>query len=972
MKTEKHRRTVAIVLGATVSALLTIPSTLASAAETSVAVAEDPRTAPLDQIVPVSADVITGEFANGLRYFIRESAEPRNRAELRFVVRAGSILEDPDQLGIAHFLEHMAFNGSTHFEKQELIAYMESIGMRLGPGINASTSFDETVFQMQIPTDSPANMRTAFQILEDWAHGLTLDTTEIDKERGVVIEEWRGGQGAGSRIRDQMLKVLLKDSRYAERIPIGTRESIETFAPDALRRFYRDWYRPELMGVIVVGDFDADEILPLLRQHLEILPKSAPTARHRQEYSVPAHPNTLLSLVTDKEVSDTSIAIYHKMPYADDWTIGGYRRQMIENLYNAILNRRFGEIARRPGSPLLRASSAKSRLVGAKGAYVLGAMVTEHGIESGLDALLTEAARVEQFGFTATELEREKIDALRSIESVSMRRETRSSGSFANEYVRSFLHGESIPGIQYEFELVKRFLPTITLAEVNEIGRTWIQEADRVVTITAPDKDGLAMPAEQRLLDIMAAVSARPVEPWLDRVSDQPLLAEVPVGVPVVASRTLTDDITEWTLRNGIRVILKPTNFQDDQILIRGFSPGGTSLASDAQFVPATTAVSIVTGGGIGAFDAIELRKRLSGKVASVSPGISLYEEGFYGSSSPQDLETLFQLVYLAFTAPRADPEYFSVFNAQGRQMLANRNSNPMTVFNDAFNRILTQDHPRLRPPTVATFDSTNLEQSLAFYKERFADAGDYTVILVGDIDLAVMQPLVEHYLGGLPATGRKESWRDVGIRAPVGVYRETVYKGVEPRSQTRLSFTGPFDYNDTTERTVIRLMAMVLETRLHNLLREDKGNTYGVSVSSGTAFLPIESYSVNIGFGSAPEHADEMAASVLTEIARLQGEPPSIKEVADIREAALRQFETDLRQNGLWMQQLAIDYQRGSEPGASLRAYPALVRELSPESIQAAASLYLNLKNYVQVTLMPEVTPTGDGDTDKAERGSE
>src|SRR5688572_24240709 len=449
---------------------------------------EEARTAPLDQLVPVSPKVTVGQFSNGFRYFIRENREPRNRAELRLVVNVGSILEDEDQRGLAHFLEHMAFNGTEHFEKQELIGFMESIGMRLGVGLNASTSFDETTYILRLPTDSRENMARAFQVLEDWSHGLTLDSEEIDKERGVVIEEWRGGQGAGSRVRDKQFPVLLKDSQYAERLPIGTRESLEKFSHESLRRFYRDWYRPELMGVIAVGDFSGTEIEALMRKHFEKLTASTPSPRERRDYDVPEHPETLFSIVTDKEIPQTSVTVYHKMPYKDDWTIGGYRQRIVEDLYNSMLSRRFAEIARQPGSPILGAGSSKGRLLGSKGAFMLSAGVPEDGIERGLETLFTEAARVARFGFTATELEREKTTALRSIERSYTSRESRTSGSYASEYIRAFLHGESIPDIEYEFELYKRFLPTITLEEINQIGRTWIRDADRVVAITGPEK----------------------------------------------------------------------------------------------------------------------------------------------------------------------------------------------------------------------------------------------------------------------------------------------------------------------------------------------------------------------------------------------------------------------------------------------------------------------------------------------------
>jgi zinc protease len=944
-----YRRLLVLALVLAVSSAQLIAQSTAK-----VAVPEEARTAPLDQLVPPTPKVTTGRFANGLRYFIRENREPRNRAELRLVVNAGSILEDDDQRGLAHFLEHMAFNGTTNFEKQELVRFMESIGMRLGPGVNASTSFDETVFMLQIPTDNPKNTATAFQILEDWAHGLTLDSAEIDKERGVVIEEWRLGQGAGSRVRDKQFPVVLKDSRYADRLPIGTRESLETFKHESLRRFYRDWYRPELMGVIAVGDFNAAEIEGLVRKHFEKLSASTPGRRDRVTFGVPEHQETLFTVVTDKEVQQTSVTVYHKMPYKDDWTHGGYRQRIVEDLYNSMLNRRFSEIARQPGSPILGAGSSKGRLIGSKGAYMLSAGVPDDGIERGLETLFTEAARVARFGFTASELEREKVTALRSIERSYTSRESRTSGSFAAEYIRAFLYGESFPDIEYEFELYKRFVPTITLEEINQVGRAWIRDADTVVAVTGPDK-GLKLPGEVALLGAIKTAGDREIKPYVDTVSDQPLLATVPAGSKIVETRALEGNVTEWKLANGIRVVLKPTDFQKDQIIFRAFSPGGTSLASDEDYIPATTSVAVIAGGGLGPFNAIDLQKVLTGKAAAVNPVIAMYEEGLNGNASPRDVETMFQLIYLRFTNPRADDAYFQVFNTQNKRALANRDAAPATAFNDTFNRIMTQDHPRQRPITAATFDKTSLDKSFAFYKDRFADAGDYTFIFVGDFNLETMRPLVERYLGGLPSTGRKETWRDIGIRPPTGVFTETVRKGLEPQSQTRIAFTGPFSYGNQAERTGIQAMAATVQTRLRNLLREDLGGTYSVGVSAGVSFRPQETYTLTISFGSAPERADALVKTIFEEIEKIKTSGPTESEVTDTREAMARSFETSLRQNAMWLNQFATDYQRDDEPGASLRTYPASVQALTPASIQKSAAQYFNMKNYVRVTLLPE-----------------
>ncbi len=927
---------------------------------------EHARTGSLDEPMPVGPNVTVGQLDNGVRYFIRENNEPANRAEFSLVVKAGSVLEDEDQLGLAHFLEHMAFNGTENFEKQELVDFMESIGMRMGADLNAATGFDETRYMLQIPTDSAQVIATTFQILEDWAHGITLDPEEIDQERGIIIEEWRMRRGAGARIQDQQFPVILRGSRYAERSPIGTVQSLETFEHEALRRFYQDWYRPDLMAVIAVGDFDGAEVEALLIEHFgEISAPDSP--RERTEYPVPDHDETLFAIATDEEMPSTSVTVYHKRALEEeDWTIGGYRQRMVERLYNGMLNLRLNEIARQPDPPFLAAGSSKGRIVRSKSAYALSAGVPEDGIERGLEVVFTEAERVARFGFTASELERQKVDLLRGIERAYADRTNRRSASYAAEYSRAFLDGESIPGIEYEYELYKRFVPGIRLEDVNQVGNDWIRPENRVVVITGPEKEGLEIPSEEALLAVLAGVSDMEITPYEEAVIDQPLLAVIPEGSAVIATREFAEGIVEWELANGVRVALKPTDFREDQILFRGFSPGGTSLVSDEEWIPASSATAVIRGGGLGEFNTIDLRMVLTGKVAAVSPFISSFEEGVTGSASPQDLETLFQLIYLTFTAPRADPEYFEVFNTRNRTGLQNRDASPAVAFNDAINRIMTQDALRSRPVTVETLDHTDLDESLAFYQDRFADASDFTFIFVGNIDLDTVRPLVERYLGGLPSINRVETWRDLGDRPPSGVIEETVRKGLEPQAQTRVFFTGSLDYGDRSQRLGIAAMTAVLRSRLREVLREELGGTYSVTVGSTFSWRPEGQYRLSITFGSDPERADELLDAVYGEIERLKGSPPTDAEVNDVREAQRRSWETNQESNSWWLNVLdgryryLLDQSDGRAPSgdlllATLSTYGPALDALTPAGIQELARRYFDLDNRVRVTLLPE-----------------
>ena len=905
----------------------------------------------LDQKPPIDPRITVGELQNGLRYYIRENGQPENRAELRLVVNVGSVQEDEDQLGLAHFVEHMAFNGTEHFAKQELVEFMESIGMRFGPGLNAMTSFDETIYMLKIPTDSSDVIKTAFQILEDWSHALSFEHEEIDKERGVIIEEWRLGQGAAARMRDKQFPILFKDSLYAERLPIGKKDIIENFKYETLKRFYKDWYRPDLMAVIAVGDFDKQEVEAIIKEHFSGL-VNPPNPRPRVLAEVPDHEETLSAIATDKENSMTTVAVYHKFPLRDTETVGALQQIIVENMYNGMLNQRFSEMAQKPDSPFLMAFSGRGLFVKSKEVYTLTAMVDEKKIKDGLKALFVESERVSRFGFTQTELDRQKINILRSLERAFAEKEKSQSASYASEYIRNFLQGEPIPGIEYEFELYTRFVPEITLGDINRLGKEWITDHNRVIMVNAPEKEDLQVPTEAELLDVLASVADIEIKPYEDTVTDEPLLAEIPQPGQIVSTKMLDKlEITEWELSNGVRVVLKPTGFKDDEILFRAFSPGGTSLAEDEDFIPASIAAQIIFMSGLRNFSDIDLQKMLSGKVVRVRPLISEFEEGLSGSASPKDLETMFQLIYLRFMSPRADTDIFKVMINQMKTVLKNRDANPMTAFQDMLQTTLSQNHIRSRPLTVETIEEMDLEKSYAFYKDRFADAGDFTFIFIGNIDLETMKPLVESYLGALPTVAREESWKDVGIDPPKGVIKKSVHKGIEPKSQTSIVFTGPFQY-DSAHRTAIQAMTMVLQTRLREVLREDLGGTYGVGVRTFYDKIPDEEYSISISFGSDPKRVEELTKVIFQEIEKLKTDV-SKDEVNDAREANYRSTETGLKQNSWLLTQLAFRYRLGEDP-SDLLLWEEPLKLLSPEVIQAAAQKYFNMENYVLVSLFP------------------
>jgi zinc protease len=917
------------------------------------ATAASGQTTSLDALIPMDAQITTGKLPNGLKYYLRTNKEPQNRAELRLVVNAGSNQEEEDQRGLAHMVEHMAFNGTKNFPKQDVVAFMQAIGMQFGAHVNAYTSFDETVFQLQIPTDRPIFIDRAMLILQDWAHDVTFDPTIVDKERGVVTEEWRLGLGAGQRLQQKQFPVLLAGSRYADREPIGKMDVIQNFKVERLKQFYQNWYRPDLMGIVAVGDFDKTAMENMIKKNFGSL-TNPPKERPRQVFDVPDHPGTTYAVATDKEMTATTVGIYNLLPFQLQLTNRDYRRYIVENLYGELLGARLAELGQRPDAPFLAAAANHSLLVRTKYESSLNALVKEDGIDRGLDALVTEAQRISRYGFTATELERQKQNLLRGYEQLNTEKNTHESKTLAEEYIRNFLQQEPLPGIQYEYDMHKQFLPGVTLEEINTLARAWTADKSRVVVVSAPEKPGLAVPDATKLAAVIKAASARDAKPFVDTVSSATLMDAAPTPGAVVKTNAKTGlGLTEWELANGVKVVLMPTTFKEDEVVFRGFAPGGNSLASDQDFIPAATADQVVFRGGLGKFSLNELTKVLAGKVALVQPQIGDSDEGVSGGGSRKDLETIFQLIYLTFTQPRADPDMFNLVTGQLKSVLANQSATPEFVFEQAKTAALTQNHMRARPLTADMISQMSLDKSMAFYKERFADASGFTFVFVGSFDLPAIKPLVEKYLGSLPSTYKHETWKDVGIRAPRGVVTKRVEKGIEPKSQAAIIFTGPFEW-DPMERIAMRAMTDMLEGALRLSLREQLGGTYSVGVTPNTSKIPRSEYSVEIEFGCSPDRTDALIKTVFKEIEDLKANGPSQQQINDAKTLMTREFETNSKQNLYLRSQIAQKYAYG-EPVEDVFTAPQLFSRLTAAMVQDAARKYLDVNNYVQVTLFPE-----------------
>jgi zinc protease len=944
----------ALLAVAAVASVAQAPSNLPDTSAASVA------SYALAQPMPVDSDVLVGTLPNGLRYYVRANAKPAHRAELRLVVKAGSVLEDDDQQGLAHFVEHMEFEGTRHFPKQGLVDFLSSLGLGIGPDANAETSYDDTQYTLRIPTDQPGVLDRALLVLEDWAQGAIFDQSGIDRERGIVLAEWRLHLGAEERTHDKVIGTQLAGSRYAARPPIGKPDIIEHAQREQLMRFYRDWYRPDLMAVIVVGDVDRDAVAAMIKDHFASL--SAPSReRPRPTFDVPEHRGTRYAIATDKEATTTAVQISDLRPARNQGSVGGYREIMRDELFSDMFGARLDELARSANPPFVSASADRELFPAPRTRDVatLQAIVSNDGVTRGLTALVTELQRLSRFGFTATELARAKQAMMLTYERAVTESPDRESPSRADEYTRNFLQGEALPTIWQELAFHRRFLPGITLAEVNKLTDDWFPADNRLIVLAAPDGAGVVLPDERQLAGAVSAASANRLTAYVDAFNTgtgQTLMDSKPAAGTIVKTTQHPEaGITEWTLSNGATVVLKPTTLRENQILFQAFAPGGTSLASDAELVPARAADDVVPAGGVGGFSGVTLDKILSGKAIAVVPFINELEEGMRGGSTPQDLETMFQLLYLRFTQPRADPTAFAAIASQARALLANQMASPEVVFNQAILAALSSNSPRLRPATPATVDQWDLGKSLAFYKARFADASNFTFVFVGSFTPDNIRQLVETYLASLPATHAHETWRDLGITPPPGIVEKTVEKGIAPKSEVTLVFSGPFEYDDP-HTLALRTMTRVLESRLFDAIRQELGGTYSITADPDIEKFPRPQYVVRIDWTCDPAQTDALVRRVFAEIASLKTRPLSATQMAAIRENLLREFEGNNQDNGYFLNEIARRYKNGDTANLdTISNVPDRIKMLTADDLYEAAQTYLDTDRYVKVILMPE-----------------
>lgn len=909
----------------------------------------------LSDPIPLAPELLKGKLPNGLTYYIKKNARPENKVELRLVVKVGSIVEDDDQLGLAHFTEHMAFNGSKHFKKNELISFLQSIGVEFGADLNAQTGFDETIYILPIPTDKPGNLEKGFQALQDWAALVTFDGKEIDKERGIVLEESRTGRGADDRMNKVIYPKLFEGSKYAERLPIGKDEVLKTFKHEAVKRFYKDWYRPDLMAVVVVGNIELAAGEQLVKKYFQEL--SNPAAPRSRDYSeVPGRNKSEGIVATDKEATNHVLQIYYSYkPKKVETTLGDYRTSIIKSLFNSMINVRLQELTQQKDPPFLYGATSLSEFVHGYEVFSSFAVLTNAGVGPALNAVTQESMRARQFGFSSAELDRVKKTFTRTLERAYNERDKTESQDYAEEYIRNFIDFEPIPGIANELQYFRMFSETITIEEINKFAASTIPaQQHKLLILSGPEQASFPIPTGDELMKLADAAEKQDIKAYEEKAVAAALMDKAPAAGKITSEKTdKTLGTTDLMLSNGVRVILKPTDFKNDQVLMSATRFGGQSLYDKADQFNAAYAATIVSQMGISEFSPTDLKKMLAGKTVGASPRMGVLSEGWNGQSGSADVETMLQLVHLYATKPRKDPDLFASFVEKQQAYLQNIMSDPEVVYQDTLQKILYSAHPRApRIPRSTDFDKISLDRTLALYNERLGNANGLTFCFVGSFDLAKMKALVSTYLGSLPSSELPLAYRDLGIRPVRGVVKREINKGKEAKSQITTIFSGETQW---TEDASLRLQALieVLNIKLIEKLREELSGVYGAGAYGQLSKNPYGNYQVSISIPCGPENVEKLIKATADEIQALRDKGPLEADLNKVKETWTKKYREDLKENSYWLSKLI---QQAENPGISnILQGEARINAITVKELKEAAGRYFNQANVVQVVLNPE-----------------
>ena len=907
--------------------------------------------------VPVDKKVKIGKLANGMTYYIRANKKPENRVQFRLVTNAGSILEDDDQQGLAHFCEHMAFNGTQYYKGNEMISTLQKNGIEFGRGINAWTAFDETVYYVELPSDNKDLVEMGFKILDGWASKLLFDQNEIEHERGVILEEWRGGLGAQERLRKATWPIMLKGSRYADRLPIGLEEVIRNFQRPVITRFYNDWYRPDLQAVIIVGDIDVNAMEAKIHEYFDSR-KAVENPRPRPEFDIPGNKEPLVAIATDKEATNASMMLFWKHKKAPQGTIGDYRASLVRNLVSGMLDDRYNELSEKATAPFIYAGGGYGGFLGRScDAFIGSCAPKENRIEEATEAVLAEIFRAVQNGFTATELDRQKEEMLEHYRKMAKEANKTNSNNFAQEYTNNFLEGEVIPGIMAENRYAKEFIPEITLEECNALIRTWVTEENFVYYLTAPQQEGYKVPTEQEVLKIYNRARTNKYAAWVDNYKDEPLFEKQLAAVTPKLTKTNTVlDYKEYTCPNGVKFIVKKTDLKDDEIQMNSYAWGGTSLYSDAEYYMASTTAGFIDDAGIAQFSSTQLSKKLKGVNVSISPDISDQTQGFSGSCAPKDLETMLQLLTLYYEAPRKDKESFDKNVDQLRNQLKFIGENPQVVFIKKYIETARPGDPRaIAVPTEENIASLNLDRMYEIFRERFSNAAHQTFFFVGNIEDADVN-LIAKYLGNLPTTKAKaEKYRKLKDYDFKGTPRATAYKGTDNQGIMLMSGSTKGYKHSPKNAEIINQLSACMEITALEIIREKMGGTYSPSVNVSYSRIPEQEVSWTFYINCNPDSTNIIENAAMEILKQYINNGPDAETLAKVQEQQIINRQNSKQNNSFWMGQIMGSYRFNESRDYVVNDYDNLVKSVTAKDIQAAAKKFIDLKHYLVVFLKPE-----------------
>ncbi len=908
--------------------------------------------------LPVDPNIRKGKLDNGLTYYIRNNKTPEKRADFYIAQKVGSMQEEDNQAGLAHFLEHMAFNGTKNYPGKTMLEYLQNNGIKFGANINAYTSFDETVYYMtDVPTDNKNLVDSALLVLHDWSSAIALEDEELEKERGVIREEWRTRGGAEQRLWDQLLPVMYPNSKYAKRMPIGSIDVINNFKPEEIRAYYQKWYRPDLQGIIVVGDFDTDEMEQKVKKLFSGI-KLASNVAEREYFPVPDNEEPIVAVATDPEARNTQIMLFHKhdaLPNEVLNTQAGYMMKYISNVAGMMMNERLNEISQKPNAPFTfgYAYDDDFFVSKTKDAWTVIAGSAEDKVDEALAAIARETERVRLHGFTASEYDRARSNMLKSLENSYNNRDKQKNSSYSREYVRNFSDGEPIPGVEFEYQMLNSVAPQIPVEVINQTIKQLIGEKNIVVAVTGPQKEGLVYPTSDELEGVLASVRKETIEPYVEQVSNEPLVAMPPTpGTIVKTEKDANLDVTVWNLSNGMKVILKKTDFKDDEIRMTASSYGGTAQYAESEPTNSKVMGQVMTLGGVGNFSATELPKVLAGKTVSVRPTIGMTTQGFSGSSSIKDFETMLQLVYLYFTAPRADKDAFDSYMQRTDIQLKNQEAEPMVAFSDSITSALYGDIPYVGRLRHNELTGINYNRIMEMYRQSFLNPGSFVFTFVGNIDEEAVKPAILQYLAPIKGQFAENTLLKVPMDYKSGVMDNIFQREMKnPKASVFASVNGNVDRTQKNN-LLMSMLDQILDIVYTEKVREDEGGTYGVYTQGNISRYPEGQTILQIIYDTDPAKMEHLNKIIFAELEGLAKNGPRTEDFNKVKEYMTKKYSEDIKENSYWVSQLNNKYFYKEDTHSD---YMQLLNSITQKDIQNFAQNLLSQGNKATIVMMPK-----------------